>query len=621
MTHARSFIPSGSRCIAMTIALGLGIAGGAAVASTMSPATAELVPGQVLVRFSPGAAASARMQARAAVGAELDFSYRIVPGLERLALRPGRTVEEAVAALQRNPNVLYAEPDFVVRAAVTPNDPGYGNLWGMTNIKAPTAWNTATGSPEFAIAIIDTGIDRSHADLQGNLWQNAGESLNGLDDDGNGYVDDLYGWDFAYGDNDPSDVHGHGTHVAGTVGARGNNGAGVAGVNWQVKLVALKFLDDSGSGSTSNAIKAVQYATSNGIRVSNNSWGGGGYSQSLYDAISASKSVGHLFVAAAGNSSVNNDATAHYPSSYNLDNVIAVASITSSDALSSFSNYGATSVDIGAPGSSIYSTVPGGYGTMSGTSMATPHVAGAAALLTGLHPAWSYGAIRDAILSTARPVSALAGLTVTGGTLDLAAAVAYAPGGSAPLAPSGLVGTATSSTQVKLDWADNSGNESGFRIERAGDGVTFAQVATVGTDVRTYTNSGLAPATDYSFRVLAYNVTGDSNYSNTVTVRTQDPPPPAPMTPTLNSAVVLGKTVTLSWSNVSGETSFDVGRATYNARKNACGALSVFKSVGTDVTTTTDTRTSGSYCYAVRAANAGGASAWSNSMTVTIPKG
>jgi subtilisin family serine protease len=614
-----------SRTIASAVATALGLCSlGAPSSVTAGPAVTQsaedFAAGQVLVRFAPGAAAAERASARSAAGATLDYRYSIVPGLERLALQPGRTVEEAIAALRRHPNVLYAEPDFLVRATLTPNDPGYGSLWGMTNIGAPAAWNTTTGSPAVVVAIIDTGMDRSHPDLQGNLWQNPGETLNGLDDDGNGYVDDLHGWDFAYGDNDPSDVHGHGTHTAGTVGARGNNGVGVAGVNWEVKLVALKFLSDTGSGSTSNAIKAVQYATAKGIRVSNNSWGGGGYSQSLYDAINASKAAGHLFVAAAGNNGTDNDATPHYPSSYDLDNVMSVASITSSDARSSFSNYGVTSVDLGAPGSSIYSTMPGGYGTMSGTSMATPHVAGAAALLTGLHPAWTYAGIRDAILGSARPIAALAGRTVTGGTLDVAAAVAYVPGGSPPVAPSGLVAAATSASQVRLDWADNSGNESGFRVERASGGGAFGPVASVGANVRTYTNSGLAPSTDYAYRVIAYNAAGDSDPSNDANVRTQDPPPPPPSAPSLTSATASGKTVTLSWTTVSGATGYDAGRATYNSRKASCGSLSVFKSVSATVTTTTDTRNSGSYCYAVRAVNAGGASAWSSPRVVTIAR-
>lgn len=204
----------------------------------------------------------------------------------------------------------------------------------------------------------------------------------------------------------------------------GNNSLGVVGVNWHVKLMALKFLNDSGSGSTSGTISAVNYAVNKGVKVSNNSWGGGSYSQALYHAIENGKAVGHIFVAAAGNNGTNNDVSPFYPASYTNDNLIAVAAIDSNDNKASFSNYGATSVDLGAPGVDILSTVLGsGYSYYSGTSMATPHVAGAAALLYGLNPTWTYAQVRDRILSTARPIAALSGKTVTGGILDLAAAV------------------------------------------------------------------------------------------------------------------------------------------------------------------------------------------------------
>jgi subtilisin family serine protease len=280
----------------------------------------------------------------------------------------------------------------------------------MASIRAPAAWDVTTGSPDVVVAVLDTGIDLGHPDLSDNIWTNPDEIAgNGLDDDHNGYVDDVHGWDFAYDDNDPSDVYGHGTHVAGTVGAVGNNGIGVVGVNWRVQLVALKFLDDSGSGYDSDAIRALQYARDKGIRISNNSWGGGDYSRALYDAIASMRATGHLFVTAAGNYGLDNDFDPLYPCSFDLENVLCVASITSTDALSGFSNYSSTSVDIGAPGSSIYSTIPGGYATFSGTSMATPHVTGAAALLSGQHPDWTYAQMLTTILNTARPDSRLVG--------------------------------------------------------------------------------------------------------------------------------------------------------------------------------------------------------------------
>ena len=290
----------------------------------------------------------------------------------------------------------------------------------MANIKAPGAWGATTGKPELVVAIIDTGIDYTHPDLAANIWTNPGETAgDGKDNDGNGYVDDVHGYDFANNDGDPMDDHFHGTHTAGTVGAVGNNGVGVAGVNWQVKLMALKFLGASGSGSVSGAVSALEYAVKMQVRLSNNSWGGGGYSQALYDAIKNSQVIGHVFVAAAGNSGVNSDLQPAYPASYDLDNIISVAAIDSSDNLASFSNRGVVTVDLAAPGVSVLSTVlGGGYASYNGTSMATPHVTGAAALALGLHPDWDYARLKHQILATTRPVPALAGRVLTGGVLE-----------------------------------------------------------------------------------------------------------------------------------------------------------------------------------------------------------
>lgn len=398
-----------------------------------APVSAEFVPDRVLVRFNATAAEAARVLARESVGGKLAMRYTLVPNLELLELS-GLPVADAVARLQANPHVKYAQPDFIYHAVDTvPNDPRWGDLWGMTNIRAPLAWDTFKGDANLVVAIIDTGIDYNHQDLAANMWKNPGETAgDGIDNDGNGYIDDVYGWDFAYNDSNPSDVHGHGSHTGGTVGAAGNNGVGVVGVNWNIKLMALKFLNDSGSGSTADAIEAVQYATNKGVKISNNSWGGGGFDQGLYDAINAAKAVGHLFIAAAGNNGSNNDSSPFYPATYNLDNIISVAAISSSEAKASFSNYGKTTVDLGAPGVSILSTTPGNnYQYYDGTSMAAPHVSGVAALLYGLHPDWTYGQVRDTIFSTARPTSSMANITVTGGVLDAAAAL----GGTPPPTP------------------------------------------------------------------------------------------------------------------------------------------------------------------------------------------
>lgn len=354
----------------------------------------------------------------------------------------------AIEKLKSMPEVEYAEPNWIYQHFATSNDPYFTNnsLWGMSaggnqfGSQAATAWaNNKTGSATVYVGIIDEGYMYTHEDLAANAGVNPGEIAgNGVDDDGNGLVDDVYGWDFAGNNSSLFDgtADDHGTHVAGTIGGVGGNGKGVAGVVWNVKLMGAKFLGSQG-GSLVNAIKAVDYFTDlkqrHGINIiaTNNSWGGGGYSQALKDAIDRANVAGILFIAAAGNSGTNNDVTASYPSSYNSQNVIAVASITSSGGLSSFSQFGATTVDIGAPGSGIWSSVPvasgkgknatvgSGYASYNGTSMATPHVSGAAALYASINPNATAAQIKAALLNSATPTASLAGKTVTGGRLNV----------------------------------------------------------------------------------------------------------------------------------------------------------------------------------------------------------
>ncbi|MFM6772099.1 MAG: S8 family serine peptidase, partial [Microcystis panniformis] len=293
-----------------------------------------------------------------------------------------------------------------------------------------------TGDPNLVIGVIDTGVDYNHPDLVGNIWTNSGEIANdGIDNDGNGYIDDIRGWDFAYNDNNPSDVHGHGTHVAGTIAAKGNNGVGVTGVAWNAKIMPLKFLNDQGSGYTSDAILAINYATDKGVKLTNNSWGGGGFSQGLYNAINAAGQAGALFIAAAGNSGQNADIYPMYPAAYDLANIISVAATNRKDQLVTFdntggwwgSNYGLTSVDLGAPGSQIYSTTPNNtYSTYSGTSMASPHVAGAAALLWSQNPTWTAQQVKNTLMNTGDSLASLAGKTVSGKRLNVFNALAAA---------------------------------------------------------------------------------------------------------------------------------------------------------------------------------------------------
>ncbi len=349
---------------------------------------------------------------------------------------------QALAAFQSRSDVVQATPDFAITAQALPNDPSFGSLWGLSNngsqggivtadISADQAWDYGT-STTVVTAVIDTGVDYRHQDLAANIWSNSHEIAgNGIDDDRNGYVDDTRGWDFANNDNDPMDDNGHGTHVAGTIGAVGNNGVGVTGVAWSALIMPLKFLDKSGSGALSSAIEAINYARVNGAKVINASWGGGGFSSALQSAITQYQNAGGIFVAAAGNENSNNVTVPSYPANY--PGVISVGASTRSDTLASFSNFG-TNVQIVAPGQSILSTLPGNaYGTLSGTSMATPHVAGAIALLWGQNPTRTAAQITDAIFANTDNV--LRGTQSKYGRLNLGKAAATLKQSTPPVTP------------------------------------------------------------------------------------------------------------------------------------------------------------------------------------------
>lgn len=422
----------------------------AALPITAPPGVEEKVPNQVLVKFAPGAVQSARSEALASVGGRL-LERIHTKAMERagdevgiqLVHVPG-DVDTAVKNLTGLPGVLVAEPNFIYRHNATSNDTYYlnGNLWGMYGdastpanaygSQAAEAWaNNRTGSSSVYVPIIDEGVMLNHTDLSGQVWLNWFDPLDGRDNDNNGFIDDTFGWDFDRNDRTVYDgaADDHGTHVAGTIGAKGGNGTGVAGVVWNTRMIVCKFLGSRG-GTTANAIKAFDYVTDLKVRhgldivASNNSWGGGGFSQLLKDAIDRHGAVGIVAVCAAGNSGANNDSSPNYPSSYASSNILAVASITSSGARSSFSNYGQTSVDIGAPGSAVVSTVPARNGTGSsyasynGTSMSTPHVTGGAALLAASSSARGV-ALRDAVLSAGVPTPSLAGITSTGDRLNV----------------------------------------------------------------------------------------------------------------------------------------------------------------------------------------------------------
>lgn len=389
------------------------------------------VQDEILVKFRDGTDEAQKDLARFRIAATRKKHFKIVPGLESIKLPRGVSVAEALDDYRKNPHVLYAEPNYILRLTaapkitLTPNDPSYGSLWGLTKISAPSAWNITTGSNSVVVAVLDTGIDYTHPDLAANMFRNTADcNNNGIDDDGNGFIDDCYGIDVANGDSDPMDDNQHGTHVAGTIGAVGNNGIGVVGVNWNVKLMACKFFDASGNATTEDAIACLEYVKmmkDRGVNIvaTSNSWGGGENSQALYDAIDVQRQHGILFITAAGNgdffgNGLNNDSAPFYPCTYFLANIICVAATTSSDGRATFSNYGRHTVHVGAPGNGILSTVPGGgYASLSGTSMATPHVAGLVALLKAQDSSRDWRAIKNLILAGGNTISSMAN-TITG---------------------------------------------------------------------------------------------------------------------------------------------------------------------------------------------------------------
>jgi len=498
----------------------------------------KYVKDRVIVRFKSQKNAGVSISqekirmAHANVGAKVeeDFSTGGVAVLQLVQLPNGTDVQSAITAYESNPDVLYAEPDYIlsiipdqtgsiindVNSATIlsiPNDAFFSDhQWSFHNtgqtggtpgadIDAPGAWDISTGSDSVVVAVIDTGVLYNHSDLSANIWNNTDEIPgNGIDDDGNGYIDDVRGWNFVNNTSDPIDDNHHGTHVSGTIGAVGNNAIGVAGVNWHVKIMPLKAFDSAGFGDTSDAITAIEYANANGASVISNSWGGGSYSQGLKDAIDASPAV---VVCAAGNNANNDDINPVYPASYNSTNIISVAATDHNDIRALFSNFGLSSVDLAAPGTNIWSTyLDGTYALMSGTSMATPHVSGVVALVKSVNPSLTAVQIKNIILSTVDSKDSLNGKVASGGRLNAYKAVLAS---NPPIAD--FTGTPRSGTiPLTVAFSDHSANLPTTWLWSFGDGNTLN--STVQNPVHTYLTPG-----NFTVSLTASNAAGN----NTVT--------------------------------------------------------------------------------------------------------
>lgn len=402
-------------------------------------------------------------------GGTVQRTFQTFGGLQVVRLPAGVSVDAAIRLLKANNQVEYAEPDYYVKLQGTePNDFRYytGELWGLHNtgylggtpgadIKAPEAWDIRTGAPNIIVALVDSGVRQTHEDLAPNLWRNPGEIPgNGIDDDGNGVIDDVHGFN-AYLDNgEPEDDLGHGTHVAGTIGGVGNNSVGVVGVAWRVQLMPTKFTDPQGNGSISDAIACIDYARKHGAHVINASWGAPDLfnSTALRDAIAAARDAGIIFVTVAGNNQGDNDAVPYYPGAFDLDNIVVATATDRNDQLAFFANYGKDSVDLGAPGYNIFSTWFGSdtdYQYYNGGSMAVAHVSGAAALVRAQFPGENYRSVIKRILDGTDPLPTLQGKTATGGRLNLFKAL----GGAVPLPSVSIAATDAAAAEEATDGA------------------------------------------------------------------------------------------------------------------------------------------------------------------------
>jgi subtilisin family serine protease len=594
---------------------------------------AKYRPGELLVKFKTGHSAARAASVHDGVRAQ---RIRRFGRLEHMRLAAGMDVEGMQRWYARQPGVEYAEPNYVVRKAALPNDRLFINQWGLHNagqhingitglagadINAAAAWDRHTGDAAVVVAIIDSGINHTHPDLAANIWSNPGEIAgNGVDDDGNGYIDDVRGWDFANQDASPFDDDGHGTHVASVIGAVGDNGLGISGINWRVSLMPLKVLDADGDGTISDIVAAIDYAIAKGVAVINASYSfrcGDTMVQAERDAVARARAAGVLFVAAVGNDDCDIDVQPTYPASHGFNNVIAVGASNAFDQRAQFktgaSNYGAQSVHVFAPGVNIMGAAGRqNYALGEGTSLSAPHVSGAVALLKAHRPELNLFQIREILLASARPLAALNGLAVTGARLDIGAAMDFNLAVNPPLRPSRLSALKVSDTRIDLSWLDDSTIETGYRLEhRSRPDAAFATRAMLSADQVTYLDTSVmaAEGSYNGYRMRAFNTVGESLATNEVRVLTP------PLTPSDLRGTGSGADLILSWLDRSaGETGYRLERSVASGHFVEIAELPANSSTFAD----TSLRQGVNYRYRVRAqSEIAGFSHFSSVLTYT----
>jgi subtilisin family serine protease len=556
-----------------------------------------------------------------------------------------KKVENLIKDISKRDDVLYVEPNYIVHATATPNDQYFGSLWGMQKIGAPSAWDVTNGNKNNVVAVIDTGVDYTHPDLAANIWSAPYQFTVTTVVDGNIKTttcpEGSHGFNAIDHNCDPMDGNGHGTHVSGTIGAIGYNGVGVVGVNWNASIMGVKFLDASGSGYLSDAVEAMQFViqarnifgNQANVRVMSNSWGGGGFSQTMLDEINNANAADMLFVAAAGNGNnaglaLNNDVTPFYPATYNAPNVVAVAATDSNDLKASWSNYGRTTVDLGAPGVSVYSTIKGGsYAYYSGTSMATPHVSGAAALILSkcnLNTAQ----LKAIILENVDPILSLSTKTVTGGRLNVYKSISAC---STPSAPDFSLFATPSQTVVQgasTSYAVSITSSGGFidLVTLSASGLPTGATATFSTNPAT-TSSTMTVTTSTTTPTGTYTLTingtsGALTHSTTVTVIIQPPPDfslsASPTSRTVSRGSSTSYNVAISRSGFTGSVSLSVS----GLPSGATGSFSPTTTTGTSsklsIKTTRSSTTTGVYLLTIKGTS--GSLIKTTNVTLTVTR-